>query len=299
MSTSQVKHKKAKAKAATEGVPNQPSWKGFIATPYDAALMVEAARRGEIETFEKFPPRDIIDTYVYSGAIIVRHIRNPDDKNDNWRWRDGKAWTPHRLTQDGFFIYRELVRPKDTTTPLADLDYERNNAETLTPFLGQHLARARSKENGLVKKTLTFKVEGAKYIVIAYYTVQDALSGNLPRPRHHPRWPFDRDDDIVLNSDLWNHDERLKLKDDNGEAAAPDWRGWTNLGEVPLPGADDDDEDQMDEDQMDEAEDGAVKQGVMLDVLCGMEKKARVTFTEETTGPVKVEQGHRGDSEGS
>ncbi|KAH9945420.1 Gti1/Pac2 family-domain-containing protein [Epithele typhae] len=153
--------------------PARPLFEGFVDTTMDALRLIEAARRGMIPRITRrlndFERRNM----VKSGAVFIFSV----DESGIKRWTEGLAWSQSRISGN-FLLYREVAdraRPILQHADLAPL----HTARPPEPQLAY-------KPRGLVKKTITVRVDGADYHLIAYYTPEDVQSGALRRPTAVP-----------------------------------------------------------------------------------------------------------------
>ncbi|KAL1844031.1 hypothetical protein VTJ49DRAFT_5782 [Mycothermus thermophilus] len=215
--------------------PIRLSFSGFLATTFDAVLVLEAALNNRIHIHQRPLTQEELEPLVHSGAIFVCGVGG--DAGDITDWKDGRRWSPPSAqcvqgNPTGFNLYRELLEP-GMQRPTEELNYEQDHAESLAPFLGAHVANEMAKPFGLMKKTINFTISGEEYAVISYYTIADVLCGMLPRPRHRYDW-----DDFAVppRQEFWEPEaQALIITNDNAEAAAPDTRGWMVVGLVPPP----------------------------------------------------------------
>ncbi|KAL1844033.1 hypothetical protein VTJ49DRAFT_5784 [Mycothermus thermophilus] len=237
-----------------EEIQVKPSWKGFVATTFDAALIVQAAitRHPEVYIFDNSPGSEALRTHIQSGWVFVYRVGAP--ASNIRRWRDGLQWTDRRNLGRGLGIYRQVV-PVNADSAMSEeelvfssSEYERQHQEIFEPYLGQHTGCTgvkkggeiimKAKRHGLLKKSIFFTVNGQKYGLAAYFTLADGLAGTLPRPRHSPRWI-----PVLLSPDFWasppngNGAWAVELANDNGHASSADAHGWRNALEVLPPNA--------------------------------------------------------------
>ncbi|KAL2124151.1 hypothetical protein VTJ04DRAFT_516 [Mycothermus thermophilus] len=212
-----------------------PSFFGFVATTMDAVILIEAARYGIITTFIQTPD---FDTTPHSGAIFV--VVKQDGPGGLNRWRDSRSWTNRRPMGNGFDLYREVCKAGDAPISPELRAFELNNRPQLYPVLGARVGIAEAKENGLLKKTLSFDFNGYTFMVVNYYALADVLFDRLPRPRHLAIGLTIRYDQLPTT--YWNaqytaggHKKQMRIVDDGGVLPAGWFSGWWNAPEVQHP----------------------------------------------------------------
>ncbi|KAI0714279.1 Gti1/Pac2 family-domain-containing protein [Cerioporus squamosus] len=150
-----------------------PLFEGFVDTTMDALRLIEAARRGMIPRVTRRLNDFERRTMVKSGAVFIFSVEESGIK----RWTEGLAWSQSRISGN-FLLYREVAdRSTRTTQQLADFPTYRGHLPE--PSLSY-------KPRGLVKKTITVKIDGSDYHLISYYTQEDLAAGFLRRPTSHP-----------------------------------------------------------------------------------------------------------------
>ena len=77
-----------------------PTFRGFVATTVDAALLVEAAIAGRLPHVADRPDNAGYRQLARSGTIVVF---GPGIQ----RWREGLSWSARRALGNGFDVYRE------------------------------------------------------------------------------------------------------------------------------------------------------------------------------------------------
>jgi hypothetical protein len=105
------------------GAPIIPTFFGFLATPMDAIIILEAAiRYGMFPIFDAKLEDEDVNTVTRSGSILVVRKTNPARPNLGGvgRWHDQRAWSDRRSLPGGYKLYREMCRPGDQ--PLTQLD---------------------------------------------------------------------------------------------------------------------------------------------------------------------------------
>ncbi|TBU50451.1 Gti1/Pac2 family-domain-containing protein [Dichomitus squalens] len=152
-----------------------PLFEGFVDTTMDALRLIEAARRGLIPRVTRRLNDFERRTMVKSGAVFIFSVEESGIK----RWTEGLAWSQSRISGN-FLLYREVAdRSARTSQQLADIPMYPHRAHLPEPQLSY-------KPRGLVKKTITVKIDGSDYHLISYYTQEDLATGLLRRPTSHP-----------------------------------------------------------------------------------------------------------------
>ncbi|KAL2124156.1 hypothetical protein VTJ04DRAFT_521 [Mycothermus thermophilus] len=222
---------------------HHPSFVGFLATPVDAMIVLEAAlSHGLFTVFHAIPSVNVLASIIHSGAIVI--IRNKNRLQPNLggvgRWRDLRKWSDRRTMGNGFYIYREMARPNERSLTPFEQQVEINNNQQLGPYMGLHIGRPGALHDGLFKKTVTYEVGGNQYTIMNYYRVTDVLRGRLPRPRHlAPGLTINM---AALSADFWrdimtpdNRSRGNKVVDDGGVSLAVQHAGWTASMDIPQP----------------------------------------------------------------
>ncbi|KAL1844035.1 hypothetical protein VTJ49DRAFT_5786 [Mycothermus thermophilus] len=215
----------------------QPSFRGFIATTFDAALLIQAAINNSIRLHTQYPGTHILRDAVESGDIYVYLYGAPGADSID-RWRDGLSWTPRRSLKNGFNVYRQVTNDPNKKISADDAEFEELFVDMYYPYLGPTTGCAKAKANGLVKKTITFIVNGNKYGIAAYYDVDEAIDNLLLRPRHTPTW-INIAPPLML-MDFWQQDilaatnagKALTVDNDNGIGATADHNTWKAVNRV-------------------------------------------------------------------
>lgn len=131
----------------------EPTFKGYVDTPRDALLLIEAALIGILP----FCPKRLSTEerkQIKSGSTYIYKESESKIK----RWTEGFNWGPSRILGH-FLIYKELLqRPCD----------DRDNLQY--------------KPDGLIKKAFSVKVDGVTIHLINYYTELDLLLNRLNTP---------------------------------------------------------------------------------------------------------------------
>ncbi|KAJ3060369.1 hypothetical protein HDU98_003672 [Podochytrium sp. JEL0797] len=139
---------------------------GFVQTPHDARLVVEACVAGDLHAFNTAEVSTLAGIKVSEGVVLVF----VDEKAEKRmiRWRDGIKWSPSR-PQSSFLLYRQ-VEPATTPLPYPPAK------ELSTRFTNQSLrGNARFIPNGLAKRTIgpITGSNGHIYRVVSYFRPVD------------------------------------------------------------------------------------------------------------------------------
>jgi Gti1/Pac2 family transcription factor len=178
----------------------QPTWRGFVHTAWDAAMVVEACLDGTLIHCPRRPHDRERQHVIRSGSVFVYEALASGIK----RWTDGLTWSPSRINGN-FLVYRELndnvqQGSKRRTAKRSRLANSRESSSTNLngsfsesaprattnedrPYIGSLSDSYDFKPGGLVKKTISFSVRNHTHHVICYYTLEEAKGGMLPRPQ--------------------------------------------------------------------------------------------------------------------
>ncbi|EIW57489.1 uncharacterized protein TRAVEDRAFT_72578 [Trametes versicolor FP-101664 SS1] len=152
-----------------------PLFEGFVDTTMDALRLIEAARRGSIPRVTRRLNDFERRTMIKSGAVFIFSVEESGIK----RWTEGLAWSQSRISGN-FLLYREVAdRSARTAHHFADLPGYSPAGHMPEPHLSY-------KPRGLIKKTITVKIDGSDYHLISYYTQEDLAAGLLRRPTSRP-----------------------------------------------------------------------------------------------------------------
>lgn len=160
-------------------------FRGWLRTTKDALLVFEAGRKGIIprvtRRFHDAEKRDIIK----SGAILVF----TEEESGIKRWTDPFLWSASRMLGN-FMIYRERedvesaskspysyseIQPTDISIKERDVDLEKC-------IYGSWSKGRGLKEDGMMKKTISLKINGIIHHLVSYYKPSDVRSGELQAP---------------------------------------------------------------------------------------------------------------------
>ncbi|KAM3067146.1 Global transcription regulator sge1 [Clarireedia jacksonii] len=210
--------------------PLSPTFQGHIASTHDA-LLFEACLTGHLNYVARRSHDRERSSLIKSGNVFIYEERSSGIK----RWTDGVPWSPSRVLGN-FLVYRELKRAftpgekrrankRNKRSPRiskAQEPYGRPgsvlesgygfssnnrsfdqsnsgnlNKETERSLIGSLVDSYGSKEDGLVKKTVSVTVGGVSHHLVSYYTVTDVISNKLSNPSKDPRFQ-----NIVPRADL-------------------------------------------------------------------------------------------------
>ncbi|KAA8892904.1 Gti1/Pac2 family-domain-containing protein, partial [Sphaerosporella brunnea] len=172
----------------------QPSFQGIVLTSRDALLLFTQAINGRIPMINRRPHDKERGTSIASGNVFIYSEGNSSIK----RWTDGVAWSPSRI-MGNFLIYRELnkgfppgekKRAAKRKTSQDDTESGMDsNDEGLPPLnitkeeerqlIGSLVDSYDFKKEGLVKKTISVKLNDQVYHLVSYYNLRHAVAGNL------------------------------------------------------------------------------------------------------------------------
>lgn len=196
-----------------------PTYNGFISTTIDAALLFEACLTGQLDLVTGRPQQRQRDALIRSGNVFVYDEQSSGIK----RWTDGISWSPSRVMGD-FLVYREFhgSNPSRKTcqnlgglsghpieshgsSPLSvsnDTQVDRNkldifregrnitdgsNTRPIRQLVGSLTNPDLFKETGLVKKTISAKIDDRSLHLVSYYTVEEAMSKAIVTPSEDVR----------------------------------------------------------------------------------------------------------------
>ncbi|KAH8891634.1 hypothetical protein GQ53DRAFT_746647 [Thozetella sp. PMI_491] len=153
------------------------TYRGHVVSTRDALVLFEACLQGRINHLSRPPREDEHSALVTSGNIFIYEEHSSGIAG----WTDGIVWGPARVVGN-FILHRQL-------------------AEALS-FPGESRSEG-SKRNtnghfrGLFKQTISVLVRGVSHHLVAYFTIQDVMAGNLAVPTADPELG-----DIVPRSEL-------------------------------------------------------------------------------------------------
>ncbi|KAJ3082826.1 hypothetical protein HK102_001439, partial [Quaeritorhiza haematococci] len=183
---------------------------GYVESPTDALFILEACRRGILrKVTTRLGP--VQRKLLRSGSIFVFDEKDSGIK----RWTDGVHWSPSRVHNGNFLIYRELEKGEED--PSSDKKHhhhesssrspdtshskgkEKHSSSTTSslggakipttiptePAFRASLKRSMSlKPKGLIKKSISMSINNRSYHLISYYRKEDIVQGRLPIPSH-------------------------------------------------------------------------------------------------------------------
>lgn len=173
-----------------------PTFVGIILSSRDALILFTEAIRGHLPMINRRPHDKERSTSICSGNIFIYCEHNSSIK----RWTDGVTWSPSRI-MGNFLIYRELnkgfppgekkraakKRPPQDSGSDAGYETEENPPVLVSKdeermLIGSLIDSYDFKKEGLVKKTISVKVEENTYHLVSYYNVRHAVGPALQRP---------------------------------------------------------------------------------------------------------------------
>jgi hypothetical protein len=202
---------------STRPVNIQPTFNGHVITTYDALLLFEACLTGHLALIPGRPSNQERKSLACSGSVFIYEEISSGIK----RWTDGQNWSPSRRLGN-FLIYRELAnafppgekrkakkksaRNTARTEPYAQPDRIGESYSPITSqstsFTGVATSSYTERQlagslvesfdsydyepNGLMKRTLSIKGQGATYHLISYYNKNDVLREQFSTPSKMP-----------------------------------------------------------------------------------------------------------------
>ncbi|KZV72637.1 hypothetical protein PENSPDRAFT_649581 [Peniophora sp. CONT] len=165
---------------------------GLVETTTDALRLIMAARQGIIPRITRRLNESERRSMIKSGAVFVFSVEESGIR----RWTEGLAWSPSRIVGN-FLVYREVTEraprgsaektsatPGTTSFPVSS---SRGSSQRRTRGDGSRSTDPSAlRVNGLIKKTITVKVDGADHHLISYYRDEDIRHGRLLRPTSYP-----------------------------------------------------------------------------------------------------------------
>ncbi|KAJ2963658.1 hypothetical protein NQZ79_g1350 [Umbelopsis isabellina] len=171
----------------------EASFHGYVASTQDVLLIFEACRRGILPKIHR-RLQDKERGIIQSGAIFVFDEHDSGIK----RWTDGYNWSPSRILGN-FLIYREVHKKSDgrkgSNASITDVrdditDYtpikkisKRKNEKRLVGSLSESY---NYKQDGLIKKSMSIKINGVSQHLISYYYPEEVENGTLRTPSAVP-----------------------------------------------------------------------------------------------------------------
>ncbi|KAI0044281.1 hypothetical protein FA95DRAFT_1562409 [Auriscalpium vulgare] len=171
---------------------NVPHFIGYVETTTDALRLIMAARQGVIPRITRRLNDLERRSMIRSGAVFVFCVEESGIK----RWTEGLSWSPSRIIGN-FLVYREttdrnVVRGAEPaiTTP-GTSSFQLSSSSTAQRYrhrsevgVGRSGHAPAATSGGLIKKTITVKVEGTDHHLVSYYREEDLHV--LQRPTARP-----------------------------------------------------------------------------------------------------------------
>ena len=226
--------------------PWRPTWHGRLETTRDALLLFEGCFTGVLEYCrQRLPQGPKRESLIASGNVFVYGEESSAIK----RWTDGISWSPSRILTN-FLLYREMNSPlppgekramtksqrsqrasisnsssgmddtRASSSPYSPVESAQRDAvpcnDTNRAFVGSLVDSYEFKDSGLLKKTISVTVEGVKYHLVSYYSLQDITS--LRTPREDDQLKHLQIREPLLHQPLFKHQ---KLDDTGDEPPTP------------------------------------------------------------------------------
>lgn len=164
------------------------TYNGYIRTPADAILLIQACYNGELPRVKKrLSPKEGL--LIRNGSIFIWE----EHETGLRRWTDGRKWSPSRVS-GRFLIYREMERQKmgeSVTQSISESDTTPESPCKKRDFRSvvgidddQCISRPKSQ---LMK--LSFSISsptGHHWHLINYYRQSDLSTGDLRVPTTDP-----------------------------------------------------------------------------------------------------------------
>ena len=165
----------------------------------DAIILLEGCLSGRLNHAPRRPHDRERAELIVSGSVFIYEEASSGIK----RWTDGISWSPSR-SLGNYLVYRQLSKPfppgekkralkkgdKSNEDQEASLDLmsQRMNIHknTLRGLVGSLTGSYDFKDNGLVKKTISFVVGTVSHHVVSYYTIMDGAADHLITPSSDP-----------------------------------------------------------------------------------------------------------------
>ncbi|EMD41314.1 hypothetical protein CERSUDRAFT_109908 [Gelatoporia subvermispora B] len=158
----------------------------WLKTTMDALIVAEGARTGRIPRMIRRFTESEWRAVEKSGSIIVF----TEEESGIKRWTDRYRWSASRMLGN-FLLYREredeypslVVDPVERIQILPPKEGQLGQKFLYKWMYGGSLAlRSDFKPNGLMKKTITVKIDGTSYHIISYYRPADVVQHKLRTP---------------------------------------------------------------------------------------------------------------------
>ncbi|KAI9311965.1 Gti1/Pac2 family-domain-containing protein [Dichotomocladium elegans] len=152
---------------------------GYIKSPHDALIILEACRRGQLNRVQRrLSTKE--RTKIKSGSVFAWD----EGEAGMRRWTDGRTWSPSRVL-GSFLTYRELDM-KHRHSPAAT---KHNQQQHRQPYKSNSNTSAACayKTDGLIKQSFSIcTATHQKLHLISYYSKADVQSGRLRTPSADP-----------------------------------------------------------------------------------------------------------------
>jgi len=171
----------------------EATFHGYVASTQDVLLIFEACRRGMLPKIHR-RLQEKERGLIQSGTIFVFDEHDSGIK----RWTDGYTWSPSRILGN-FLIYREVYKKPDgrkgSSASITDVmdditDYtpvrrisKRKGERRLVGSLSESYGY---KDDGLIKKSMSIKINGISQHLISYYYPEEVKNGRLRTPSSVP-----------------------------------------------------------------------------------------------------------------
>jgi hypothetical protein len=166
---------------------------GYVETLLDSLILFNAVINNKLPTIQKRLSR-VERRSIISGSVFVFK----EDEAGIKRWTDGRYWSPSRILGD-YLVYIELDDPRKTNKWANRKNKAKDKKEIEDPVLKNEelqmkkikykgiipsldLKKFNIRQNGLIKKTLSAKVEGKIFHLISYYHEQDVSYHTINTP---------------------------------------------------------------------------------------------------------------------
>lgn len=220
----------------SSGVPTlQSTFEGYVATTHDALILFEACLSKNLPYIGRRLHDQEKSSLVKSGYVIIYHESERGIK----RGTDGVPWSPSRKLGD-FLVYRELPERFLTSEDRHAIQTKQRQFEELhteseasntvhrrsDELVGSLINSYNFKKDGLVKKTISGRVEGTFLHLVAYYHyhVNDINNLRTPSQTKCLQW-------IHPRPELYKFRDPVKVVDevDGSEGASPGLPFWRSI----------------------------------------------------------------------
>ncbi|KAG2184040.1 hypothetical protein INT44_009051 [Umbelopsis vinacea] len=182
----------------------EATFHGYVGSTQDVLLIFEACRRGMLPKIHR-RLQEKERGLIQSGAIFVFDEHDSGIK----RWTDGYNWSPSRILGN-FLIYREVYKkPSSRKVSSASITDVRDDITDYTPvkkiskrkgerrLVGSLSESYGYKDDGLIKKSMSIKINGISQHLISYYYPEEVKNGQLRSPSSVPELA-----ELEISSDL-------------------------------------------------------------------------------------------------